>query len=96
MSPNIAVLSPAAEPSGADGPALAPRLTGLQGKTVGLISNGWRSIGISYGELRKLLEEEFEVTNVVEKHATVSGPVPAEDFEELAAQVDAVITGLAN
>ena len=43
----------------------APRLTTLEGKTVGIISNGKEGTGGYFGHLQRLLLEEMRVANVV-------------------------------
>ena len=43
----------------------APRLTTLEGKTVGIISNGKEGTSGYFGHLQRLLREEMKVANVV-------------------------------
>ena len=80
----------------AEGLALAPRLTTLRGKTIGFIDNGWRSLGLSLDVLEELLYERYEIEGIVRKKTAAGVPLKKEEFEDLAAQADAVVTGLGN
>ena len=74
---------------------VSPRLDTLEGKTIGLLNNGWRSLQITYQEFSKLLREKFRVADVIEKCKPYpSRPLPEQVLKELAKQVDAVIVGI--
>lgn len=74
----------------------APRLSSLRGKTIGFIDNGWRSLGFSLDVFEELLYERHEVRQIVRKKTPAGVPLKKEEFEDLAAQADAVVTGLGN
>lgn len=91
----VEILLPTAE-AGVGARKPAPRIPSLRGKTVGFIDNGWRCLAITYDEYTKMLKEQEGVARVIHKKKVASSPVSKEAFEELAAQADAVITGLGN
>ena len=63
---------------------------------IGLLANGWRSLDYSYDEFKKLLEEKYEVAEVIIKRKPGSSPLPLEELEDVAARADAVISALGN
>ncbi len=96
MAPKVEILLPTISDQPLQRNVLAPRLTTLQGKRIGLISNRWRSIEIMDDVFQVELAEQYGVARCVKKFATTTGPIVQEDFEELKKNVDAVITGLGN
>ena len=74
----------------------SPRLDDLRGRVLGLIHNGWRSLGVTYEEWVKTLTEKYGVAATIEKRKSASSPLPEADLEELAMKADVVITGLGN
>ena len=60
----IRVLDPTSETTTSEQQP-APRLTSLQGKTVGFISNGKEGTSGYFSHLEKLLYEKYDVANVV-------------------------------
>ena len=90
------ILMPYAEASSDDTTDLAPRIDSLNGKVIGLLANGWRSLDYSYDEFKKLLEEKYEVAEVIIKRKPGSSPLPLEELEDVAARADAVISALGN
>ncbi len=90
------ILMPYAEASSDDSIDLAPRIDSLNGKVIGLLANGWRSLDYSYEEFKKLLEEKYEVAEVIIKRKPGSSPLPIEELEDVAARADAVISALGN
>ena len=89
----LQVLDPSSEADVALG-ALAPRLTSLEGKTVGFISNGKEGTVGYFSHLDKLLRAEFGVAEVVVRvKSNYSAPADAPIVAEIS-QWDAVISGI--
>ncbi len=90
------VLHPAAEGT-AKQQQLAPRLTGLQGITVGLIDNHKRNADVYLEELGRLLKEEYGISRVeTYRKISQSMPTPPEVLDQLAAHCDAVVHAVAD
>jgi len=87
------VLNPTHE---ADSPdfALAKRLTGLRGKTVGIISNNKKGTKPFFAAIEKELMETYGVARVVRRaKSNYSAPADAAIMEE-ARSWDAIISGV--
>jgi hypothetical protein len=72
----------------------APRLTSLQGRTIGFISNGKEGTKGFFGHLDRMLREEFGVAEVVMRMKS-NYSAPADPH--IAAEIpnwDAVISGI--
>lgn len=90
---SIRVLDPSSETEVIENKP-APRLTSLEGKTVGLISNGKEGTAGFFSHLERLLYQQFQVANVVLRvKANYSAPAEAAIIEE-AAGWDAAVSGL--
>ncbi len=90
------VLMPYAEETAARTKTLAPRLDSLQGKTIGIINNGWNCMNVTTEELRRLLVSEYGVADIIEKKTTASLKLPKAEIEDLARRADAVVCGMGN
>ena len=92
----VTVLHPAAE----DVPepqCLAPRLSSLQGRTVGLIDNHKRNANVYLETLGQLLQERYGVSDVVTyRKISQSLPTPEAVFDHLASECDAIIHAVAD
>lgn len=89
----IRVLNPTSEEE-APGLESAPRLQSLEGKTVGLISNGKEGTAGFFAHMDRLLRERFKVSEVVLRvKANYSAPAENEIIDE-ARNWDLAITGL--
>jgi hypothetical protein len=87
------VLDPTAEKTAPLG-QMAPRLDTLEGKTVGLISNGKEGTKGFFRHLERLLREEHGVATVVSRtKSNYSAPADAPIAAEIK-QWDAVISGI--
>ena len=87
------VLDPTAGEAAASGQR-APRLSTLQGKTVGFISNGKEGTKGFFMHLEKMLREEHGVAHVVSRtKSNYSAPADPHIVAEIR-QWDAVISGI--
>jgi hypothetical protein len=92
----VTVLNPAAEDV-AEPQRLAPRLSSLQGRTVGLIDNHKRNADIYLEELSRLLQERYGVSQVVTyRKISQSLPTAGEVLDQLAGECDAIIHAVAD
>ena len=90
------LLHPAAEDV-AQKQSLAPRLSGLQGATIGLIDNHKRNADVFLAELGRVFQEEYGVAKVVSyKKASQSMPTPDEVMDQLAEECDAIVHAVAD
>ncbi len=87
------VLDPSSESNAALGNP-APRLTSLQGKTVGFISNGKEGTKGFFSYLDQMLREELGVAEIVVRtKSNYSAPADPHIADEIP-QWDAMISGL--
>lgn len=92
----VPMLMPFAEGAQSSGASLAPRLSTLEGKTIGIINNGWKCMQVASQELRQLLTTEYGVSEILEKEITPLQTLSAGDMDELMRRADAVICGVGN
>ena len=89
----IRVLNPTSE-SEASSLEPAPRLSTLEGKTVGLISNGKEGTVGYFAHMDRLLREKYKVAEVIMRvKSNYSAPAETEIIDE-ARNWDLAITGL--
>ena len=75
----------------------AQRLPGLAGKTIGLLENRKYHSDSFLQELQTILEDEYAVERVVYlRKFSFSAPCSDETIDELVAQCDAVVHGIAD
>jgi hypothetical protein len=92
----VTVLHPAAEDV-AEPQRLAPRLSSLQGRTVGLIDNHKRNANVYLEALGHLLQDRYGVLQVVTyRKISQSLPTPDAILDHLASTCDAVIHAVAD
>lgn len=92
----IQILDPRPEQQTAER-ASAQRLPGLAGKTIGLLENRKYHSDNFLQELQAILEEEYAVEKVVYlRKFSFSAPCSDETIDELVAQCDAVVHGIAD
>ena len=90
------LLHPAAEDV-AQKQSLAPRLSDLQGMTIGLIDNHKRNADVFLAELGRVFQEEYGVTKVVNfKKTSQSMPTPDGVMDQLAEECDAIVHAVAD
>lgn len=89
----IRVLNPTSESEAVPSES-APRLKSLEGKTVGLISNGKEGTAGFFAHVDRLLRERYQVAEVVLRtKSNYSAPAEEEIIDE-ARNWDLAITGL--
>lgn len=94
MTTALRVLDPTFE-EGAAGFALAPRLAGLEGATVGLISNGKVGTAGFFAHMAEMLRSRHGVARVVVRvKDNFSAPAEAAILDEGAAEWSAAIAGV--
>ncbi|CAG0940926.1 hypothetical protein ANRL1_00316 [Anaerolineae bacterium] len=75
--------------------ALAPRVPDLAGLRIGLLDNGKPNVDLLLDHIRMRLSERFGITKIVRRRKNRVGLV-AEYLDELVAQCDVVINGVAD
>lgn len=68
----------------------------LDGKRLGIVSNGWRSMDAMSPHMAARLKERYGVRQVGFFTAPLNRPIIAAIVDQIAAQCDAAIVGLAN
>ena len=77
--------------------SLAPRLTDLRGKTVGLLDIGFPNGNLFLDRLEELLKERYGVAEVIRRaKPSPARPAKQEVREELVSRCDAVIEALSS
>jgi hypothetical protein len=94
MRDPIRLYDPTAEPR-AIAAQLAPRLTSLAGKRVGILDNGKANAGTLMLAVTKILQERYGVTEVVKREKPVAGPPKPEVLEALS-KCDFALVGSAD
>jgi hypothetical protein len=90
----IRLYDPTAEPRAVVA-KLAPRLTTLAGKRVGILDNGKANAGTLMLAVTKILQERYGVGEIVKRDKPVAGPPSPEALEALA-QCDFALVGSAD
>src|SRR5437762_12590844 len=93
-SPMIRLYDPTAEPR-AIAAQLAPRLTTLTGKRIGILDNGKANAGTLMLAVAKTLQERYGAGEIVKRDKPVAGPPSPETLEALA-QCDLTLVGSAD
>ena len=75
--------------------ALAPRLTTLAGKRIGILANSKANAGTLMLAVTKILQERHGVTEVVKREKPVAGPPKPEVLEALS-KCDFALVGSAD
>lgn len=74
---------------------LAPRLDTLDGKTIGILGNGFPGADEMMTRVEEILWERFDLKDTVIKQKAYFGePAPKETAEDLVASCDAVFTAI--
>jgi hypothetical protein len=78
------------------GATLAPRLTDLRGKVVGVLDNGKANAGVLMTQVAEELKSRYGVRDVVLRTKPVAGPASPETVRVLKEQTDFVLVGSAD
>src|SRR5262249_23222872 len=89
----IRLYDPTAEPRAVTA-SLAPRLTTLQGKRIGILDNGKANAGTLMLAVARTLQERYGAGEIVKREKPVAGPPSPEALEALA-QCDLTLVGSA-
>ena len=91
-----AILDPTGTVTSSAKPAAprAPRLASLRGKRVGLLINTKQNARPFLEEVGRLLQERYDVTLTERTKVNFAVPEPEDVIKELAAEADAIITGV--
>ena len=92
----VEILMPYAEAAEAASWRGAPRLSTLDGRTVGIVNNSWRCMDLITSELSALLTSDFGVRAVVEEKISAAQMVPDDRLLALSESCDAVVVGIGN
>jgi hypothetical protein len=91
---SIRLYDPTAEPR-AVAARLAPRLTSLQGKRIGILDNGKANADVLMLAMAKILQERYGAGEIVKREKPVAGPPRPEVLDALA-QCDLALVGSAD
>ena len=90
----IDILDPTGQPK-EQTTGLAPRVQGLGGGTLGLITNSWRSFDLVAGHFEEMAKDRYEVREVMRTiNPDVSSPTPKDTLNMLVDKADAAIVGM--
>lgn len=90
----IRLYDPTAQPRAVDA-RLAPRLTSLAGKRVGILDNGKANAGTLMLAVAKVLQDRYGAGDIVKRNKPVAGP-PAPEILDALAHCDLALVGSAD
>ena len=90
----IRLYDPTAEPRAIDA-KLAPRLTTLAGKRVGILDNGKANAGTLMLAVARTLQERYGAGEIIKRNKPVAGP-PAPEILETLSHCDLALVGSAD
>jgi len=90
----IRLYDPTAEPRAIDA-KLAPRLTSLAGKRIGILDNGKANAGTLMLAVAKVLQDRYGAGDIVKRNKPVAGP-PAPEILEALSHCDLALVGSAD
>lgn len=77
--------------------SLPPPLEGLDGKTLGFLSNMWPSVRPTFARMREVAAQRYALRGaMLKERAVTSSAAPPDIMDPLADQCDAVIVALGN
>ncbi len=91
----LTILNPVALPRDSSG-ATMPLIDDLAGKTIGILSNHWKSMDRMAGRMQMQLKETYRVADVRFYDVPINGAMSGEVKAAAIAECDAAIVGLAN
>ena len=90
----IRLYDPTAEPRAVDA-RLAPRLTSLAGKRIGILDNGKANAGTLMLAVARILQDAHGAGDIVKRNKPVAGP-PAPEILEALSHCDLALVGSAD
>jgi hypothetical protein len=90
------ILMPYAESVGSVAWRGAPRLSTVDGRTIGIVNNSWRCMDVVAAELSELLTGEHGVSGIREEKISAAQVLPPDRLAEMARRCDAVVVGIGN
>ena len=90
----IRLYDPTAEPRVVEA-RLAPRLTSLAGKRIGILDNGKANAGVLMLAVAKVLQERYGAGEIVKRNKPVAGP-PVPEVLEALSHCDLALVGSAD
>ena len=95
MSPKtVRILDPTAQSKTRD-TGLSPRLDGLGGRSLGIISNAWRSFDAMAGFFQEMATDRYEVREVMRTvNPHLASATPEDTIVELVDRADAAVVGM--
>jgi len=73
-----------------------PAVGALEGKTIGFLSNGWRSYNAMGEHIERVLRERFGIAAMRRYPIPTSCAPPPGLLDQVAAECDAAVVGMAN
>jgi hypothetical protein len=90
----IRLYDPTAEPRAVDA-KLAPRLTSLAGRRIGILDNGKANAGTLMLAVARVLQDRYGAGDIVKRNKPVAGP-PAPEILEALSHCDLALVGSAD
>jgi hypothetical protein len=90
----IRLYDPTAEPRAVDA-KLAPRLTSLAGRRIGILDNGKANAGTLMLAVARVLQDRYGAGDIVKRNKPVAGP-PAPGILEALSHCDLALVGSAD
>ena len=91
---SIRLYDPTAEPRAVDA-KLAPRLTSLAGRRIGILDNGKANAGTLMLAVARVLQDRYGAGDIVKRNKPVAGP-PAPEILEALSHCDLALVGSAD
>ncbi len=95
MSGTISIRDPRAEMS-VEGAVILPTLSGLSGKTLAILNNGWTSMDRIAAQLVEGLKARHGIGQVLTFAIPISTPADPAVIDAVAQRADFAVVGLAN
>ena len=76
--------------------ALPPALPSLEGRVVAILNNRWKAMDLVAERFETALRRDHGVRDVLHRTIPISGAAPEALLDELGAQADVAVVGLAN
>jgi hypothetical protein len=90
------ILMPYAEVAGSVAWSGAPRLSTLEGRSIGIVNNSWRCMDVLADELVALLTREHGVAAIRQERISAAQVLPEDRLADMVERCDAVVVGIGN